>query len=315
MRNVMLAAMVVAAAGCADAAVDTPLTPGIAAQAHVSWRADLNAARAELLAADRAHGQATAASLADGFAGFLAPEAKFLPPRADPLTGPEAAREYLQASPLFGSMTWAPVKADVSADGKSGWTLGFGSVVTRDGATTFSLRVLSFWKRQPGGAWKVEASVPVMIVGLEPTLPPAGFGTPASQGIAGARPGLDAAVSLEELMQADRDFAAMGLAEGPQKAFVAYAAPDGMTITGPEYGRAAIEAAFEGFEGSVQWGPVDGGVAESGDLGWSIGLATFDYPAPTGKRYTKYLTIWQRQPNGRWLYVADGGSSRPAPAS
>ena len=315
MRNVMLAALIAAAAGCADAAVDTPLAPGIAAQAHVSWRADLNAARAGLLAADRAHGQATAASLADGFAGFLAPGARFLPPQSNPLTGPEAARAFLQTHPLFGSMTWEPVKADVSADGKSGWTLGFGRVVTRNGATTYSLRLLSFWKQQADGAWKVEASVPAMYVGLDPTLPPAGFGTPSSQGIAGARPGLDPAASLEELMQADRDFAAMGLAEGPQKAFVTYAAPTGLTITGPEYGPAAIEAAFAGFEGSVTWGPVAGGVADSGDLGWSIGLATFDYPAPIGRRYTKYLTIWQRQPNGQWLYVADGGSSRPAPAS
>lgn len=316
MRNVIFAAMAaVAAAGCADGATDASLAPAVSVQARMTgaWRADLNAARAELLAADRAHGQAAAANLADGFAAYLAADAKFLPPQSNPLTGPAAARAFLASHPLFGRMAWEPVKADVSADGNSGWTLGFGTVVSRDGALTFSLRQMSFWRRQAGGAWKVEASVPAMYVGLEPALPPAGFGTPTSQGIAGARPGLDAAASLAELLQADRDFAAMGLAEGPQKAFVAYAAPDGMTLTAPEYGRAAIEAAFEGFQGTVEWGPVAGGVAASGDLGWSVGLATFNTPA--GKRYTKYLTIWQRQPDGRWLYVADGGSSRPAPVS
>ncbi|MBV9107800.1 MAG: hypothetical protein JO306_00160, partial [Gemmatimonadetes bacterium] len=31
---------------------------------------------------------------------------------------------------------------------------------------------------------------------------------------------------------------------------------------------------------------------------------------PAGASFSKYVTIWQRQPNGKFLYVADGGTSR-----
>jgi ketosteroid isomerase-like protein len=28
-------------------------------------------------------------------------------------------------------------------------------------------------------------------------------------------------------------------------------------------------------------------------------------------RYSKYLTVWKKQRDGRWRYVVDGGSARP----
>jgi hypothetical protein len=38
----------------------------------------------------------------------------------------------------------------------------------------------------------------------------------------------------------------------------------------------------------------------------------FDF-AQFGTFYTKYLTVWQKQNTGEWLFVADFGNSRPAP--
>jgi ketosteroid isomerase-like protein len=29
--------------------------------------------------------------------------------------------------------------------------------------------------------------------------------------------------------------------------------------------------------------------------------------------YSKYLTVWKRQPDGAWKFVADGGNERPGP--
>ena len=76
-------------------------------------------------------------------------------------------------------------------------------------------------------------------------------------------------------------------------------------------GRDAIGAAFADFpvDAVLDWAPVAADVAGSGDLGCTVGEAAV---APR-RSYSKYLTVWKRQPNGAWKFVADGGNARPAP--
>ena len=95
---------------------------------------------------------------------------------------------------------------------------------------------------------------------------------------------------------------------------VVFSAPPGTTFGGGAQmtqGRQAIGAGFDGFpEGAVlEWWPVAAEIAASGDLGCTVGearIATLNY-------YSKYLTIWRRQPDRTWKFVADGGNVRPAP--
>jgi ketosteroid isomerase-like protein len=83
----------------------------------------------------------------------------------------------------------------------------------------------------------------------------------------------------------------------------------GQFIFGPE----AIGEAFASEPGDVvSWVPRFAGIAESSDLGFTIGDATFNL-VQFGTFFTKYLTVWQRQDDGRWRFVADFGNSRPAP--
>ncbi|HEU0299024.1 MAG TPA: nuclear transport factor 2 family protein [Longimicrobium sp.] len=313
MRKIVYGTLILAAA-CADAQAGDP-TAIVAAQhpAAASWRAaDLNAERAALTAASLAHGQATAADIGSGYASYLTESSAFLAPRVNVQYGPAAAEAYLETSPLFASMTWTEVaRADVSADGTTGYTIAFGSVVRRDNGATLPLRLLSYWEKV-GGEWKVAASVPVVLLSpaATPRPVPAGFGTPTDNGVQGA-PSSAGPGELEAVMQADRDFSAMSVAQNPAIAFRSFAAPTAMTLGGPAYGPDEIGAEFASpVPVTLQWAPIAGGVAASGDLGYTIGLATAQSPAGTG--YTKYLTVWQRQPNGTWLYVSDGGSSRPA---
>jgi ketosteroid isomerase-like protein len=58
--------------------------------------------------------------------------------------------------------------------------------------------------------------------------------------------------------------------------------------------------------------PFLAGVGPLGDLGWTMGnfVATDQF----GQRFGKYLTIWQKSPNGEWKFVQDAGSSTPPPA-
>ena len=61
----------------------------------------------------------------------------------------------------------------------------------------------------------------------------------------------------------------------------------------------------------VDWAPADAGASLTGDLGWTIGNATFT--DVTGVAYTKYLTVWERDRDGSWKWIADMGNGRPAP--
>ncbi|HEX9935873.1 MAG TPA: DUF4440 domain-containing protein [Longimicrobium sp.] len=317
MKRAVMAFVVLTSSGACSHGVQAQAA-ATAAQARAgSWRVDLVAARAALAEADRAFAQATAArGMVDGFTSWFADSAAFLPSRSNMIRGRAAMQEYLRSAELFAALTWTTARADVSADGTAGYTLGFGTATGRDGSTLHA-RLITFWRKQPDGAWKVEAHVPA----LQPAAPravPDGFGTPAGNGVAGATPRLTQAAAAEAMAQADRDFAALAAATTVRNAFERFAAPTGVLMGGPEYGPAEIGGAFEGGNGTLEWGPIAGGAAASGDLGYTIGYAVRRGTDPDGTArtgYSKYLTIWQRQPDGKWLYVADGGTSRPAPAS
>jgi ketosteroid isomerase-like protein len=117
-----------------------------------------------------------------------------------------------------------------------------------------------------------------------------------------------------EVMQADSAFAALSAASGAKTAFVAYAADQAIAFGGGAQltqGREAIGASFDGFPAgaALEWWPVAAQIAPSGDLACTVGEARIT----SLNHYSKYLTIWRRQPNRSWKFVADGGNVRPAP--
>lgn len=317
MKRAVIAVLAMTASGACDVSAQGRLAADSRAQRADSWRVDRVAERAALAAADRAFAQATeTGGMVNGFTAHFADSAAFLPPRSPLIRGRAAMQEYLRTAPLLASMRWQNVRADVSADGRAGYTLGFGTATGQDGGTLHA-RIIAFWRKQADGSWKVEALVPA----LSPDAPRPvrdGFGTPRGNGVAGADRRVTQTQAVEAVRQADRDFAALSAARNPHDAFVAYAAPTGVVMGGPEYGPDEISMAFEGGVGTLEWGPIAAGAAASGDLGYTIGYAVRKAPQPDGTErtaYSKYLTIWQRQADGVWKYVADGGTSRPAPAS
>lgn len=311
-RHSMFAAAVLMAAGCADAPVAGPSAITASAQESNSPRVDLRAAREALRAADRAHSDASdAQGFVNGLTSAFADDAYFLRESAPVLQGREAIRAYLAASPLATArLNWTTLRADVSADGTHGYTYG-GGVYTRANGTTLFTRTISYWRNE-GGTWKVAAMV-VNLAGEAAVAAPEGF-FGDDNGVRGA-PASAGAGELEAVMQADRDFAALAGVQGTAIAFRDFMAPDGAMLSGPVYGPAANYELMKDGRGLLEWGPIVGGVAPSGDLGWTIGIATSTNPDTGAKGYSKYLTVWVRQPNGTWLYVIDGGNGRPAPAN
>jgi ketosteroid isomerase-like protein len=57
--------------------------------------------------------------------------------------------------------------------------------------------------------------------------------------------------------------------------------------------------------GRLDWAPIESGT--SGDLGFTVGKATFTGAKPEDGWRSTYVTIWHRQPDGAWKVLFDTG--------
>ncbi|HEU4882509.1 MAG TPA: hypothetical protein VFT45_09700, partial [Longimicrobium sp.] len=162
---------------------------------------NLAAARASLRGADH---EVSAVAETRGILGlvpYLADSADVLLPGLPLLRGRDVAAEWLDMPP-FAEMRLMlePVRIDVSADGRSGYTYGGATRITDDGPAP--ARYIAFWNWD-GADWKI-AAFHFNAAQQPVTPPPAGFfPEPAATGPASS--GTDAAAALEQIMQADRD--------------------------------------------------------------------------------------------------------------
>mgnify|MGYP003575850844 CR=1 FL=1 len=122
------------------------------------------------------------------------------------------------------------------------------------------------------------------------------------------------------LFTTDRDFAAYAKQHGVANAFREFAAPNAISFPmgeAPLHGREAIYQTMLNFpKGELLWEPAGSDIARSGELGYTWGTYEFRTTDAEGKAVThhgKYVTVWKKQQDGRWKFVADIGNSGPAP--
>lgn len=273
--------------------------------------------REALLAADRALARATSrAGMTLVFVPALTDDALYLHPGAPLLRGRDPVRALLNNTAPLAGMFWTPAFADVSADGTLGYTYGW----TQYGRLLG--KYLACWRKRDG-TWRISAyarNVPESVgrnAGAPLRLggPPTAIPTPTPKVREPAR-SVGGPSDPTELLRADSAFARASAARGPKQAFIAFAASDAITFgTGMRFneGPEAIGAAFDRFPdgAALEWVPLAADIAGSGDLGCTVGEAVI----AARRRYTKYLTVWKRQADGAWKFVADGGNTRPVPDS
>ena len=260
---------------------------------------DRTSDRDALLAADRSLSDKTATlGMVQGFLPTLTDGAAYLYPGAPLLRGTDHIRSFLETADSIAKQTWTPAFADVSADGRFGYTYGW----TQSGGTRG--KYLACWQKV-GSGWRLAAYANTRLVpdSVTPQRPSGALG-------AQVRGRADAS----ELMRADSAFAALSVASGAKNAFLAFSAEEAISFgAGAQIsqGREAIGAGFDGFPAGavLEWWPVAAEIAPSGDLGCTVGEARI----ARLNHYSKYLTIWRRQLGGAWKFVADGGNVRPAP--
>ena len=126
-----------------------------------------------------------------------------------------------------------------------------------------------------------------------------------------------------QLMAADRAFAAATAARGLD-GWMSFIAPDAVRMgrmANPVRGTAAIRASdaaiFADPAVRLTWDPVDAGAFDA-THGWTIGRSQVHRRAADGSDQVastgRYITIWRRGEDGRWLVVLDTGAQDPAPA-
>lgn len=270
-------------------------------------------ARRLLLDQDRSvAARATAGGLVVALEEVLADSAALLYPGAPLLTGRASILSFLRAQPVLDTLEfrWEPVRGVLAKDSAFGVT--WGAVVTHrrapptESETGFYIAV---WRSAVGG-WRLLALMQSGVIPAARTVVPARSG-PIE------RPRLAPSGAAQPIIRADLDFAALAAREGAPKAFGAFAAPTAMAPAGsgrwsrgPEQVAAGIAAARPA---DWTWHPVLAEIAGSGDLGFTVGEAVIRPRSGGEPSYSKYLTAWQRQPDGTMRFLADGGNVRPRP--
>jgi ketosteroid isomerase-like protein len=128
-----------------------------------------------------------------------------------------------------------------------------------------------------------------------------------------ALPAAARADGFTDMIAAERAFAADALARNMRDAFLAAAADDGVIFADGPHNAKAFWTAKTPNKTRLEWAPEAGEVAASGDLGYTYGpwLLTpegADKPAAAGH----FFTVWQKQPDGTWHWVADKGIAHDA---
>jgi ketosteroid isomerase-like protein len=208
-------------------------------------------------------------------------------------------------------MTWRAVRGEISSDGTHAYTSGYGRRLTAGGADSTYMRYIAYW-RLNGGRWRVAALV-IAPGAVNGTAAPAGCESPATTFNANTRADVNAVRSA--LIATDSSFSARSARDGAAAAFSEYIADDGANLGGAAEmicGRAAIASEMRDVApGALVWTPRLADAAPSGDLGFTVGVATVTHGS---ERHTsKYLTVWKKQRDGSWRFIADGGNSAPAP--
>lgn len=268
---------------------------------------------------DQARGDSAARS-SDALLATFAADAAYLRAGVPVIYGRDAAARIIRMTDIeHGPTVWEPLGGGVSNDLRSAYTYGVlvRTSMEKSRPTHFG-RYLAYWERGRLDPWRIVAyvdvgSAPIASANIVDSAkkPPVEASLPKA--VAGAR---------MQLRSADSAFSDLSYRMGTGFAFSNTAAEDGVLFGSPEL-RVGPRAIREGFaldneRSSLTWMPVFVGIAGSTDLGYTIGEYVSTGVGPSGaavQRIGKYLTVWRKQKDGHWRFVADAGNSSPPPAS
>jgi ketosteroid isomerase-like protein len=300
-----VAATLLAAASLAQTPAAAPVSPAPAV--------DRQAALDGLVAAEKAFAKTAAEKgMREGFLAFLAEDSLVFDP--DPANGRQVWKGR-PASPAL--LEWFPVHSEVSLAGDLGFNTGPYDFRPKPGEAPVAWgQFATIWKRQADGGWK--AALDLGTSTPEPPAPP----VPAIALSGPARveesalPKVDAEGARAALLDADRALAAATQEKGSAAAYEGVLTDDVRLLRvsrQPVLGREAARALLAENPMPTTWEPLGGGVARSGDLGYSYGFVKRHEEGPESPwiNTSNYLRVWRREPNGPWRLAFEVFSPRP----
>lgn len=119
--------------------------------------------------------------------------------------------------------------------------------------------------------------------------------------------------ALAKLADAERAFARMSVEKGVRDSFIANFAEDGInfsphpTRTKETFGKRPAPPSPPPV--TLNWSPIYGDIAQSGELGYTTGpfLITDNTPAKRPAQNGMYFSIWKKQPDDGWKVLVDLG--------
>jgi len=126
---------------------------------------------------------------------------------------------------------------------------------------------------------------------------------------------------LLEMVNTERAFAALGAEKGVHDSFWEYFGEEGISFQ-PHPVKFRENARKHPppnpappRQHKLEWWPVYGDIAESGDLGYNTGptLVTALAPPHAVRGHGFFFSVWKKQPDGTWRVAVDMGSDTPGP--
>lgn len=251
----------------------------------------------------------------DGMLALLGRDVVYLRAGIPAIYGREAARAMFIASAgaSGGPHNWQALGGDVSRDLRSAYTYGVAARLAQPPAIRLE-RYIAFWQRERGEPWRILAYAEINGVQAVETSFSAVNLAPSWR-----TPSRELAEIAARVRATDSLFSDLADRVGTALAFSSYVAPSGV-VFGPSQlvvGPRAVEEFFRSQPAgtSLTWAPRYASVAGSGDLGFTVGDYISTGRGASGaavQRFGKYLTVWQRQADGSWKFVVDGGNPTPA---
>ncbi|MBC5774448.1 hypothetical protein H8S95_10275 [Pontibacter sp. KCTC 32443] len=117
--------------------------------------------------------------------------------------------------------------------------------------------------------------------------------------------------ALEELANAERNFAATSVKKGFHQAFVENMADDGIVFAPTPTNGKKLHAEAPESNAVLKWYPAYADISKSLDWGYTTGPYQFkanpEAKKPVGAGF--YLSVWKKQPDGKWKVAVDMGNN------
>jgi ketosteroid isomerase-like protein len=124
---------------------------------------------------------------------------------------------------------------------------------------------------------------------------------------------------LMAMVTTERAFSRMSVEKGIRQSFTEFIAEDGIlfrprAVFGKKWMREnpLPPSTTRPF---LVWQPVFAGISRAGDLGYTTGPWQFKNDIKDAKfsAFGNFMTVWKKQPDGKWRFVVDLGVSNPEP--